>query len=132
MSARDQRPPRVLVAEDEPAIADALTELLELEGYEVGLATRAAVAVERACVERWDAILVDTFEGPPHRIGESDRALLRGLSDCGPVIVVSGRSWVMKADAVELGVVAIVPKPYDADVLLAAIRAAGATTSGAP
>ena len=110
-------PLRVLLAEDERVLAELLSELLNDEGDEVRLATRSSEALEHARSAHWDAILVDSFEGPTNRLDEQDATYLRELSTCGPVIVLSARSWARDADPA-----AVVPKPFDTDELLETIR----------
>lgn len=56
-----RRPTRVLVVEDEPAIADAVADRLRSEGYEVELAHDGPTAVERAATGQPDLIVLDVM-----------------------------------------------------------------------
>jgi DNA-binding response OmpR family regulator len=53
------RPPRILIVEDEPAIAMALEDDLRLEGYDVAATGDGADAVRRARAEPFDLIVLD-------------------------------------------------------------------------
>lgn len=116
---------RILLAEDDPGIASVLAMLLEDEGYRVGHAATAADAAEAARGGGWDLFLVDSFDqnataGPSQVL----RGLLGELAPRAPVLVLTGHTWATRMGASELGVDAVVPKPFDLDRLSATIRAA--------
>ena len=52
---------KILIAEDDAIIRDALKEHLEKEGYEVGVASNGKEAVEYAKKEKPDLIIMDLF-----------------------------------------------------------------------
>ena len=52
---------RILVVEDEPAIAFALENDLQTDGYEVAVVSDGAEAVRRARAEVFDLILLDVM-----------------------------------------------------------------------
>lgn len=114
--------PRLLLAEDDPALAALLVCALEGEGYRVAHVRTAREAQEAAGRHRWAACLVDTFE-PTATAGPSRalRDLLAHLSPRAPVLVLTAHTWATRVDAAELGVAAIVPKPFDLDELFAAV-----------
>lgn len=51
--------PRVLIVEDDEGIAEALRDALELEGYEVIVATNGAVGFERVLIQKPDIVIFD-------------------------------------------------------------------------
>lgn len=60
VEARPGRPcPRVLVVDDEPAIASLLADLLELDGYRVATAPNGRAALDRLQAGGFDAIVSD-------------------------------------------------------------------------
>ena len=69
--------PRVLIVDDEPAIARALTIALERGGYEPVAAETTEVAVRRLREERWDLMIVDLRM--PGMRGDALYALAAGL-----------------------------------------------------
>ena len=116
-------PRRVLVVEDDPPLRELLTELLGQEGYDV-TATDSAIGV-RALMEsvQPDAILLDL--GLPYRSGASLLVELKAdpRTTRIPVIVVSGMPDVLTGKRRTL-TAAVIPKPFDAEALLDALRRA--------
>ena len=108
---------RVLVVEDDPALRDVLRTLLADEGYAARTATDGAGALTLLQTWRPDLILLDLMM--PGMDGWSfRRAQLADLCLASiPVVILSAvsASW---REAEQLGVAAVVAKPYDADALL--------------
>ncbi len=113
---------QILVAEDDPSLAALEAELLAAEGYSVTLAPTPDRAYELARAQSWGAVLVDTFGRRHAELEAADRSFFRAMAASGPVIVVSARSGIARLRPAELGVAAIVPKPFDVDHLLDTIR----------
>jgi DNA-binding response OmpR family regulator len=109
---------RVLVIESDPSIAGVLAELLADEGHATGGAATSADGLARARAGAWDACVTDGFW--PEAVDEG-RAYLADLSSCCPVILLSARDWARHARPGDLGVAAVVPKPFDLDDLLDAL-----------
>ena len=76
-------------------------------------------------VPRLDAVISDIVLGPDSDL-DSVRQWTRHLADrfSAPVVVVTGRSEVAQEDPATLGVVDIVPKPFDVRDLLACVERA--------
>jgi DNA-binding response OmpR family regulator len=51
------------------------------------------------------------------------RAYLADLASCCPVVLLSAREWARDTRAADLGVAAVVPKPFDLDDVLGALAA---------
>jgi DNA-binding response OmpR family regulator len=120
---------RVLVIEDDPGIAVLLATLLVYEGHAVTAVAGAAVGLAQARAEPWDACLADGFW--EDATSASALAYLADLGACCPVVVLSARVWASAARAADLGVVAVVSKPFDLDELLGALATATSTPAGA-
>ena len=109
---------RVLLTEDEPVLADLIVEFLHDEGHEVALVSDVERAGELVRTTRWDAWVVDP---PGNGFAEPDRncaAVLRGLARVVPIVVTTGRLWARRTPPADLGVRAILNKPYDLNDLL--------------
>ena len=107
----------ILVVDDEPDIREAISELLEQEGYEVVGAGDGAEALSKARATRPTVVLLDLMM--PGMNGWEFCARQRGDPELAgiPVIVVSalGRApGVTAADYIQ--------KPFDLDALLKAVR----------
>jgi CheY-like chemotaxis protein len=118
----------VLVVDDEPGVRDALALLLELEGFEVATAARAAEAIESARTLRPSAVVCDLGLGP----GGDGCAVARAVRatpglEATRLIALSGADQAGdRARAVEAGFAAFLLKPVEPAELLREL-AGGAT-----
>jgi DNA-binding response OmpR family regulator len=113
--------PRVLLIEDNPAVAETLQKFIERSGMRTAWAQTGAKAMELKRTFMPDVVLVD-LELPDtngvHLIG-----WLSGLQDCG-IIVVSGRGEESeRIVGLELGADDYIAKPPQLRELVARIRA---------
>src|SRR4051812_13334149 len=111
----------ILLVEDEPAIAEPLTETLTREGFHLEVAGTAADAVDAATRVRPDLILLDLML--PDGSGFDVCRELRRSSDV-PIVMLTARGD--EADRVvglELGADDYVVKPFSAREVTARIRA---------
>ncbi|MCO6009724.1 response regulator [Actinoallomurus purpureus] len=120
---------RVLVVDDEPQIARALTLNLRARQYEVATAADGSEALRRATDWHPDVVVLDL--GLPDLDGVEVIHGLRGWSQV-PIIVLSGRSSAEdKITALDAGADDYVTKPFGVDELLARIRAVSRRTGTA-
>ncbi len=111
---------RVLIVEDDEAIAEPLGRGLEREGLEVQRVATGREALDRT-TELFDVVLLDL--GLPDRDGFDVCREIRAHSDV-PIIVVSARSEeVDRVVGLELGADDYMAKPFGFRELLARIRA---------
>ena len=122
---------RVLVIEDEPALATQLKEVLAAGGYAVDGACDGARADFSVRTEEYDAILLDL--GLPQVDGLT---LLRGWRSAGlgvPVLVLTARgSWHEIVEGMDAGADDYVAKPFRIEEVLARLRALIRRASGQP
>ncbi len=57
--ARDVRPPKFLVVDDEDQVRETLRDILEEDGYEVCIAASGGEALALFAAERFDAVFTD-------------------------------------------------------------------------
>ncbi|WP_433173965.1 response regulator [Actinoallomurus sp. CA-150999] len=120
---------RVLVVDDEPQIARALTLNLRARQYDVATAADGSDALRRATDWHPDVVVLDL--GLPDLDGVDVIHGLRGWSQV-PIIVLSGRSGADdKITALDAGADDYVTKPFGMDELLARIRAVSRRTGSA-
>ena len=122
---------RLLVGEDDPAIAEPLRTGLEREGFEIDLVTTGEAALDAAPA---DLVLLDL--GLPDIDGGVVCRELRSRSSV-PIIVVSARGdEIDRVSLLELGADDYVVKPFGFRELTARVRAvlrrAGTTEADAP
>ncbi len=117
----DHEAPRILIVEDEEAIAQGLVLNLERKGYRTDLAGDGREALARAEAGRYDLILLDV------RLPEVDGfevcQTLRRLGDLTPILVLTARG--QPDDVVyglKLGADDYMVKPFDLAELLARVE----------
>jgi two-component system, OmpR family, response regulator RegX3 len=112
---------RVLIVEDDDAIASPLAKGLEREGLDVDRVETGSDALRSTADVRFDVVLLDL--GLPDRDGFDVCRELRARSDV-PIIVVTARSEeVDRVVGLELGADDYIVKPFGFRELVARIRA---------
>ena len=115
------RPPRVLVVEDDDALAAALEEYLGGQGFDVVTVGLGEAAAERALEGDIDVVVLDVML--PDRDGYSVAAALRDASSV-PVLMLTARSGAGdKLRGFSAGADDYVVKPFDPQELVARLRA---------
>jgi DNA-binding response OmpR family regulator len=121
---------RILIVEDEPAIAFGLRNDLTLEGYSVELAADGETAARRAVESQFDLILLDVML--PRKDGFSVARDLRRAGIKTPIILLTARAQESeKVLGLELGADDYVTKPFSPLELCARIKAVLRRTAGA-
>jgi len=118
--------PRVLIADDQPHILDALELLLEPEGFQVEKARSPMMVLEALQTGSFDALLVDLNYTRDTTSGKEGLDLLtqiKALDSHVPVIVMTAWANVEVAvEAMRRGARDFIPKPWDNARLLAILR----------
>ena len=112
---------RVLVVEDEESFSDALTFMLEREGYEVAVAADGNVALEVFEKSGADILLLDLML--PGLPGTEVCRQIRTRSQVPIIMLTAKDGEVDKVVGLELGADDYVTKPFSSRELLARIRA---------
>lgn len=112
---------RVLVVEDEESFSDALSFMLRREGYEVGVASDGAAALEEFDRHGADLVLLDLML--PGISGTEVCRTLRQRSAVPIIMVTAKDGEVDKVVGLELGADDYVTKPFSSRELVARIRA---------
>lgn len=113
--------PKLLLVEDEHAIAEGLTISLEAEGFQVSWVNDGSQALAAFERQRPDLVLLDLML--PGLSGTEICRQLRSRSDV-PIIMVTARDGeVDRVVGLELGADDYVTKPFSARELVARIRA---------
>ena len=113
---------RILIVEDEAAIARFVELELQHEGYTVDKAEDGRSGLELALAEAYDLILLDIML--PALSGLEVLRRLRREKET-PVILLTARDTVMdKVSGLDMGADDYITKPFDIEELLARIRTA--------
>jgi DNA-binding response OmpR family regulator len=119
--AEYDRSPRVLVVEDDEAIAQVLQRSLRLDGYEVKIAGDGVTALNEAHAFLPDLVILDL--GLPRMDGIEVARQLRSTDDV-PILVLTARDAVeSRVEGLDSGADDYLVKPFERQELLARLRA---------
>ena len=123
---------KILIMDDDPTIADLLTEALADEGYETHMTTQSLRFYDALKEHRPDLILLDLMM--PYLDGRDELKLMLMFVDRRiPVIVVTADLTASNGEQEfrQAGVVQIVYKPFDLDKLVELVKATIGEPEGA-
>ena len=117
-----ERTPRVLVVEDDDAIAQVLQRSLRMEGYEVRIAGDGVTALDEAHRFLPDLVILDL--GLPQLDGIEVARRMREGDDDVPILVLTARDAVdSRVEGLDSGADDYLVKPFERQELLARMRA---------
>src|SRR6266496_1093384 len=113
---------RILVADDEQALRDALGRALSSEGYDVAFARDGRETLYAVAREQPDAAVLDVMMPPPDGLDVCRR--LRAADNALPILMLTARREVSdRVAGLDAGADDYLPKPFALDELLARLRA---------
>lgn len=113
---------RILVVEDEPAIANDIASVLSETGYIVDIAPDGEEGWVRASTEAYDAVILDL--GLPRLDGLSVLKRLRDDANVVPILVLTARgAWLQRVEGIDAGADDYLTKPFEMEELLARLAA---------
>jgi sigma-B regulation protein RsbU (phosphoserine phosphatase) len=122
MSSTDSRPARVLVADDQADVLEALRWLLTGEGYEPQFVSSTDAVLERLRAEPFDLLLLDLNYSRDTTSGREGLELIsrvRSHDPALPIVVMTGWGSVDTAvEAMRRGAKSFVQKPWEDVTLL--------------
>ncbi len=112
---------RILLVEDDPRLAEMLSEYLGQAGFRINVAPLGAAALTQLSEADYDAVVLDLML--PDMDGLDLCRQLRATSDT-PVLMLTGRGDAIdRIVGLELGADDYLPKPFEPRELLARLRA---------
>jgi len=122
MTYRETQSRTILVVDDEPRIAEAVTMNLELEGYQVSCASNGQEALRKITEELPDLVILDVMM--PNMDGFETLQRIRELSNV-PVIMLTVKGGdTDKVRGLDLGADDYVTKPFSPKELVSRVKAA--------
>jgi two-component system, OmpR family, response regulator MprA len=113
---------RLLVVDDDPALARTLRRALGVEGYDVETAQDGVEALQRLAADPYDALVLDV--SMPRLDGLALCRLLRARRDQTPVLMLTAREAVAdRVAGLDAGADDYLVKPFALDELNARVRA---------
>lgn len=105
---------RAIVSECFAEAGFGVTQCSSLEDIRSALATFPGAVV-----------LTDSWPGSgDNELHDAHRAEILDLAKTAPLILTTGRAWAVNASEGEFGSAIVLPKPYDLEALVAAVRTA--------
>jgi sigma-B regulation protein RsbU (phosphoserine phosphatase) len=122
VSSFDAKPARVLIADDQPAVLDALRLLLKHEGYEIEAVNSPSAVLACLADGPYDALLMDLNYARDTTSGEEGLDLVARVQEVDntlPIVVMTAWSSVpLAVEAMRRGVRDFVEKPWNNDAVL--------------
>jgi CheY-like chemotaxis protein len=103
----------ILIVDDEPYLSEALTFILEKEGYEVETACDGAAALQKIAEKKPQIMFLDIMM--PKKNGYEVLEIIRNTPETKDiyVIVLSAKGWESeRAKGISLGANGFISKPY--------------------
>lgn len=114
---------KILIAEDEVHLADALSQILKKQNYSVDVVHDGRSALDDALTGIYDLLLLDVMM--PELDGFAVLKTLREEGVATPVILLTAKGEINdKVTGLDYGADDYIPKPFATEELLARIRAA--------
>ncbi len=117
MAAQDEE---IFIADDDPAVRDALCVVLELEGYRVSAFPDGLGLLNATRSRMPSCIILDV-----HMPGRSGIDVLNelGMRCQAPIFMISGQGDIpMAVEAIKRGAHDFIEKPFDADTVVSRVR----------
>ena len=118
---------RVLVVEDQTALADSVARVLRREGMAVDVAYDGTTALERAAVVDYDVVVLDR-DLPGVHGDQVCRTLVERESPSRVLMLTASGTVAERVEGLGLGTDDYLPKPFAYAELIARIRAVGRRT----
>jgi phosphoserine phosphatase RsbU/P len=127
MSVQESILPRILVADDQPDVLEALRLLLKTNGYRIETASSPGAILEALEKREFDLVLMDLNYARDTTSGREGLDLLsqaQAIADAPPIVVMTGWATVgLAVEAMQRGVRDFVEKPWVNTRLLDILRA---------
>jgi DNA-binding response OmpR family regulator len=111
---------RILLADDEPAITDAVSYALRREGFEVDVKADGQSALDASRSERYDLAILDLMM--PRLSGTEVCRIIRSESDLPILILTAKDAEIDRVLGLELGADDYVSKPFSMAELVSRVR----------
>jgi DNA-binding NtrC family response regulator len=125
-SAADGRPCRILIADDQPHILEALRLLLKPQGYQLESVSTPLLVLERLAHNTFDIVLIDLNYTRHTTSGQEGLELIARIRDLyAPMPIVVMTAWGnidIAVEAIRSGAGDFIQKPWDNDRLLSILR----------
>jgi DNA-binding response OmpR family regulator len=124
VSVKNTTMKKIMLMEDDPRIASALTIRLEAAGYDVLTAPDGFRGLKQTLENRPDLLLMDIWMPVGTGFSVAQRLQELGLAGIPLIFITASKLEGLRETAQQLGAAAFFQKPYNSQQLLAAIARA--------
>ena len=121
-----ERPYRILIGDDQPAVLDALKMLFRSEGFEVETARSPKVILESLSMREYEMLLLDMNYARDTTSGREGLDLIKKIKEADnhvPIIVMTAWATIdLAVEAVRRGAHDFLQKPWDDEKLLVTVK----------
>ena len=121
-----ERPYRILIGDDQPAVLDALKMLFRSEGFEVETARSPNVILESLSMREYEMLLLDMNYARDTTSGREGLDLIKKIKEADnhvPIIVMTAWATIdLAVEAVRRGAHDFLQKPWDDEKLLVTVK----------
>ena len=121
--AKEVRPAKILVIDDEDSVRDVLSRILKTQGHEVVSVSSGEEGIDRFKTETFDLVFTDL--GMPKMSGWEVGRILKGMNAKVPIAIITG--WGMELDREKMkesGIDLVISKPFQFDQVIRVVSEA--------
>jgi DNA-binding NtrC family response regulator len=116
--------PSLLILEDDVQLRELLCDALGEEGWDVVPCASYDELLSRAREGTASVAVSDCWGRSQSTLDPLERAQIVELAALVPLVLVTGRTWALGSQREQLGLAAMVGKPFDLDALIETVRSA--------
>lgn len=118
---------RILLFEDDATCLELLETVLHADGYDVTICASPEDVITHARLDPEALAVADFWGESQHTLALDERRQVQHLAKHVPTILITARSWAETCSPAELGLVALLRKPFGLDALYETVAACVAT-----
>ena len=112
-TSQSASPAKILLADDEPEVAEVIELMLSRCGYLVTVVNSGRDALDAFSAEDYDLVITDMYM--PDLSGKEVAKAVKGSTASVPVLLITG--WALQVDPSEMEIDGMIAKPFSKETL---------------
>ena len=112
-TSQSNAPAKILLADDEPEVAEVIELMLRRCGYQVTVVYSGQEALDAFAVGDYDLVITDMYM--PDLSGREVAKRVKGSMTGVPVLLITG--WALQVDPSELDIDGLIAKPFSIETI---------------
>ena len=112
-TSQSTNPAKILLADDEPEVAEVIELMLLRCGYFVKVVNSGQEALDAFSAENYDLVITDMYM--PDLSGQEVARVIKGSMTGVPVLLITG--WALQIDPSEIDIDGMIAKPFSKETL---------------